>query len=83
MIYYLKNGKGGCIIDNFSLASIVYLVIVIGLIALFVVSFSLFIRRVLINFSLKTKHSIEIDKKLDKIIELLEKDKKTNRLVLP
>ncbi|WP_394542877.1 DUF4083 domain-containing protein [Priestia aryabhattai] len=62
--------------DNFSLASIVYLVIVIGLIALFVVSFSLFIRRVLINFSLKTKHSIEIDKKLDKIIELLEKDKK-------
>jgi len=33
-------------------------------------------RRLLINSSLKTKHSSEIDKKLDKIIELLEKDKK-------
>jgi len=43
---------------------------------LFVISFSLFMRRLLINSSLKTKHSIEIDKKLDKIIELLEKDKK-------
>ncbi|WP_372492702.1 DUF4083 domain-containing protein [Priestia megaterium] len=63
-------------IDSFSLVSIVYLVIVIGLISLFVVSFSLFIRRLLINSSLKNNHSIEIDKKLDKIIELLEKDKK-------
>ncbi|MCM3155795.1 DUF4083 domain-containing protein [Priestia megaterium] len=62
--------------DSFSLVSIVYLVIVIGLISLFVVSFSLFIRRLLINSSLKNNHSIEIDKKLDKIIELLEKDKK-------
>ncbi|WP_394514359.1 DUF4083 domain-containing protein [Priestia aryabhattai] len=62
--------------DSFNLVSIVYLVIVIGLIALFVISFSLFMRRLLINSSLKTKHSIEIDKKLDKIIELLEKDKK-------
>ncbi|MED4063076.1 DUF4083 domain-containing protein [Priestia megaterium] len=62
--------------SSFSLVSIVYLVIVIGLIALFIVSFSLFMRRLLINSSLKTKHSSEIDKKLDKIIELLEKDKK-------
>ncbi|MED5247498.1 MULTISPECIES: DUF4083 domain-containing protein [Priestia] len=62
--------------DSFNLLSIVYLVIVIGLIALFIVSFSLFIRRLLINSSLKTNHSIELDKKLDKIIELLEKEKK-------
>ncbi|MFE7083524.1 DUF4083 domain-containing protein [Priestia megaterium] len=61
--------------DSFSLVSILYFVIVIGLIALFVVSFILFIRRLLVNSSLTTNHSIKIDKKLDKIIELLEKDK--------
>ena len=57
--------------------SIVYLIIIIGLIALFVVSFTLFIRRLLINSSIKSSRSIEIEKKLDKIIELLEIDKKT------
>ena len=59
--------------------SIVYLIIIIGLIALFVVSFTLFIRRLLINSSIKSNRSIEIEKKLDKIIELLEIDKKTNK----
>ncbi|EEM17302.1 hypothetical protein bpmyx0001_17850 [Bacillus pseudomycoides DSM 12442] len=48
----------------------------IGLIVLFVVSFTLFIRRLLINSSTKNVHSDQIEKKLDKIIELLEKDKK-------
>ncbi|MGG0309102.1 DUF4083 family protein [Priestia megaterium] len=57
--------------------SIVYLIIIIGLIALFIVSFTLFIRRLLINSSIKSSCSIEIEKKLDKIIELLEIDKKT------
>ncbi|MFY2253025.1 DUF4083 family protein [Priestia megaterium] len=57
--------------------SIVYLIIVIGLIALFVVSFTLFIRRLLINSSIKSSRLIEIEKKLDKVIELLEIDKKT------
>jgi hypothetical protein len=64
-------------IDNFNVISIVYLIIIIGLIALFVVSFTLFIRRLLINSSIKSSRSIEIEKKLDKIIELLEIDKKT------
>lgn len=57
--------------------SIVYLIIIIGLIALFVVSFTLFIRRLLIDSSIKSSRSIKIEKKLDKIIELLEIDKKT------
>ncbi|WP_354348396.1 DUF4083 family protein [Priestia aryabhattai] len=65
--------------DNFNLISIVYLIIIIGLIALFVVSFTLFIRRLLINSSIKSSRSIEIEKKLDKIIELLEIDKKINK----
>ncbi|MCE4092800.1 DUF4083 domain-containing protein [Priestia megaterium] len=63
--------------DNFNVISIVYLIIIIGLIALFVVSFTLFIRRLLINSSIKSSRSIEIEKKLDKVIELLEIDKKT------
>ncbi|MGW9165837.1 DUF4083 domain-containing protein [Priestia megaterium] len=63
--------------DNVNVISIVYLVIIVGLIALFVISFTLFIRRLLINSSIKSNHSIEINKKLDKIIELLETDKKS------
>jgi hypothetical protein len=50
--------------------SIVYLCVVIGLI-----SFTRFIRRIQINSSIRSKRSIEISEKLDKIIELLEKDK--------
>ncbi|MED4028584.1 DUF4083 family protein [Priestia megaterium] len=65
--------------DHFNVISIVYLIIIIGLIALFVVSFTLFIRRLLINSSIKSHRSIEIEKKLDKIIELLEIDKKPDK----
>ncbi|MBE5103375.1 DUF4083 family protein [Bacillus aryabhattai] len=50
--------------DHFNVISIVYLIIIIGLIALFVVSFTQFIRRLLINSSIKSNRSIEIDKKL-------------------
>jgi len=67
------------VIDHFNVISIVYLIIIIGLIALFVVSFTLFIRRLLINSSIKSNRSIEIEKKLDKIIELLEIDKKPDK----
>ncbi|MFI8658057.1 DUF4083 family protein [Priestia megaterium] len=65
--------------DHFNVFSIVYLIIIIGLIALSVVSFTLFIRRLLINSSIKSNRSIEIEKKLDKIIELLEIDKKPDK----
>ncbi|MEM5003160.1 DUF4083 family protein [Priestia megaterium] len=65
--------------DNFNIIPIVYLIIIIGLIALFIVSFTLFIRRLLVNSSIKSNRSIEIEKKLDKIIELLEIEKKPNK----
>jgi hypothetical protein len=47
----------------------IYLTIAIGLIILFVVSFTLFIRKMLINSSLRNSGSNEIEKKLDMIIE--------------
>ncbi|MES9759991.1 DUF4083 domain-containing protein [Priestia megaterium] len=65
--------------NHFNVISILYLIVIIGLIALFVVSFTLFIRRLLINSSIKSNRSIEIEKKLDKIIELLEIDKKPDK----
>ncbi|MCU7766412.1 DUF4083 domain-containing protein (plasmid) [Priestia megaterium] len=65
--------------NHFNVISIVYLIVIIGLIALFVVSFTLFIQRLLINSSIKSNRSIEIEKKLDKIIELLEIDKKPDK----
>ncbi|GIQ69486.1 hypothetical protein XYCOK13_23100 [Xylanibacillus composti] len=55
--------------------SIIYWVIVIGLIALFVISFTLFIRRLFVNQTVKMNKIAEIEKKLDNIIELLEKDR--------
>ncbi|MGE6833476.1 DUF4083 domain-containing protein [Priestia megaterium] len=67
------------VINHFNVISIVYLIVIIGLIALFVVSFTLFIQRLLINSSIKSNRSIEIEKKLDKIIELLEIDKKPDK----
>lgn len=48
----------------------------LGLIVLFVFSFTLFIRRLLLNSKEKNRQLNQIEKKLDKIIELLEKDKK-------
>ncbi|MGG0035517.1 DUF4083 family protein [Priestia megaterium] len=51
---------------NFNIIPIVYLIIIIGLIALFIVSFTLFIRRLLINSSIKSNRSIEIEKKPNK-----------------
>ena len=57
---------------------ILYLIIVFGLILIGVLSFTLFIRRLLINTTQKTNYtpsnSNEIEQKLDKIIDLLEKD---------
>ena len=59
----------------FNVGDIIYQVIVLGLIVLFVVSFSLFIRRMLLNQQAKKHQLNEIEKKLDKIIELMDKDK--------
>ncbi|WP_236035270.1 DUF4083 domain-containing protein [Alkalihalobacterium elongatum] len=55
---------------------ILFQLINLGLIVLFVISFTLFIRRLLLNSKGRTSQVNEIEKKLDKIIELLEKDKR-------
>ncbi|MCP1163281.1 DUF4083 domain-containing protein [Bacillus sp. 1813sda1] len=43
---------------------------------LFFLSFTLFLRRLLQNSAAKKQHEMNMNKKLDRIIELLEKDKK-------
>lgn len=61
--------------DIYNVLSITLICIVFILIILFIVSFSLFLRRTLINSSTRNGSSVRIEEKLDKIIELLEKDK--------
>ncbi|EJS67745.1 DUF4083 domain-containing protein [Bacillus cereus] len=56
--------------------TLIYICLVIGLIVLFFISFTLFIKKLLQNNSAKKQHVININQKLDRIIELLEKDKK-------
>ncbi|MCM3218507.1 DUF4083 domain-containing protein [Bacillus cereus] len=56
--------------------TLIYACLVIGLIVLFFISFILFIRRVLQSSAAKQHHVINMNQKLDRIIELLEKDKK-------
>ncbi len=56
--------------------TLIYTCLVIGLIVLFFISFTLFIRRVLQSSAAKKRHVINMNQKLDRIIELLEKDKK-------
>ncbi|MGE8207791.1 DUF4083 family protein [Heyndrickxia sp. NPDC080065] len=53
-------------------ANNLFVVMIILLILLGVFSFALFIRRLLINVQVKNENSIELNRKLDKIIELLE-----------
>ncbi|MCU4782331.1 DUF4083 domain-containing protein [Bacillus cereus] len=54
----------------------IYTCLVIRLIVLFFISFTLFIRRVLQSSAAKKHYVINMNQKLDRIIELLEKDKK-------
>ncbi|WP_342567865.1 DUF4083 family protein [Psychrobacillus sp. FSL K6-4046] len=57
---------------------IITLIIILSLIMLGVISFTLFIRRLLINATPRSSHTSSesnIDKKLDKIIMLLEENK--------
>jgi len=61
--------------DVVNFASTIFAFIYFGLIVLLIVSFTLFIRRILINSSKKNQHLEEIEKSLKKITELLEKDK--------
>lgn len=52
--------------------AMIFQVIVFLLIILLFVSFFLFVRRLLINQGEKVKSSLEVERKLDKIIQLLE-----------
>ncbi|MEF7655574.1 MULTISPECIES: DUF4083 domain-containing protein [Bacillus] len=56
--------------------TLIYTCLIIGLIVLFFLSFTLFIKRVLQNSAAKKQYVIHMNKKLDRIIELLEKDNK-------
>lgn len=55
---------------------LIYTCLVIGLIVLFFLSFTLFIRRLLQISAAKKQHVINMNQKLDRIIELLEINKK-------
>ncbi len=50
-------------------------VVVFGLLIVGSISFTLFIRRLLVNASYKNKRLYNIEKKLDAIIEKMENDK--------
>jgi len=68
-IYILGRGS------YMTVAGALTLVIVVGLFLLSAVSFTLFIRRILINTSYRRAESISeanLERKLDRIIELLE-----------
>ncbi|ALQ67669.1 DUF4083 domain-containing protein [Bacillus thuringiensis] len=56
--------------------TLIYTCLVIGLIVLFFLSLTLFIRRILQNNAAKKQHVMNMNQKLDRIIDLLEKDKK-------
>ncbi|MFD2212109.1 DUF4083 domain-containing protein [Metabacillus endolithicus] len=53
-----------------------YSAVIISLLLLGAISFTLFIRRLLINTKANVSTSDDINKKLDRIIELLEKQSK-------
>lgn len=55
--------------------TLIYACLVIGLIVLFFLSFTLFIKRVLQSSAAKKQQVMHMNQKLDRIIELLEKDK--------
>ncbi len=59
--------------------TLIYTCLVIGLIVLFFISFTLFIRRVLQSSAAKKHHMINMNQKLDRIIELLEKIRNSDR----
>ncbi|MFB6468439.1 DUF4083 family protein [Cytobacillus sp. Hz8] len=50
--------------------------LVIALLILGTVSFALFLRRLLFYKDVRTQNDMELNEKLDRIIELLEEDKK-------
>ncbi|WP_456364760.1 DUF4083 domain-containing protein [Priestia aryabhattai] len=70
-----RDRSGGVNMDLYNVLSIALICVVFILIVLFVISFVLFVRRTLINASTRNVNSAKLEEKLDRIIELLEKDK--------
>ncbi|OAT82599.1 hypothetical protein A6P54_08630 [Bacillus sp. MKU004] len=58
---------------GYNLGDILFQLIVFSLIIIGVVSFTLFIRRLIINSKVQSHSAVDLNKKLDRIIELLEK----------
>ncbi|MFB1082685.1 DUF4083 domain-containing protein [Jeotgalibacillus sp. JSM ZJ347] len=58
--------------DGFSLGDMIFQLVMLGFIALFIISFSLFIRRMVVTRTVQNRQSDETNEKLDRIISLLE-----------
>lgn len=56
--------------------SFFYILVLLAVALIGIFSFTLFIKRLLTNSALRNNHSKEIELKLDRIIDLLEKDSK-------
>ena len=63
------------IVGVYTAYSILYVIVIFGLICLFVVSFVLFIRKLLINSSTRNNRLDTIEEKLNTVIELLKQEK--------
>lgn len=61
---------------SYNAGDIIFQVLFIALLVVFAVSFVLFIRRLLVNSSSRYKESVEINQKLDKIMNIVESDRK-------
>lgn len=61
------------------MGDIIYQAVVLGLVVLFIVSFSLFIRRLLATQQTRKNQLDRLEKKLDRIIELIDKDENVIR----
>ncbi|WP_242224213.1 DUF4083 family protein [Bacillus cereus group sp. BfR-BA-01380] len=59
-------------LDHFSIINIIFTILFFALILLFFISLGAFIRRRLINQSSQSTSLVEIEKKLDRVIEMLE-----------
>ncbi len=58
--------------SGFSAGDIIFQLVVFGLLILFIVSFSMFIKRIIVTKSVQNRQSDETNEKLDRIIALLE-----------
>ena len=58
--------------SGFSAGDIIFQLIMFGLLILFIVSFSMFIKRIIVTKSVQNRQSDETNEKLDRIIALLE-----------